>query len=80
MTKQITIASETLSLELKNEIENFKKRNTLVSGKQVCCEACLNAHLIKKARALKIALEDAGIRGEIGHEGYYIDSGKLIKL
>jgi hypothetical protein len=85
---------EMLPEELLAEIGDFSERNSLIQiatrikdKKPVCtcCEKCLHAHIMKKA-------EDYGIEGgalvllntklefKMGHNGYYMDGGELVKI
>lgn len=86
--------------ELKNlpekvvrEGERFCKRNLLMEfgskkgSKEFfgCCERCLKAHLILKARSFGFGKEVLGrisnvFACERGHEGYYLDREKVVKL
>ena len=76
-----------------NEIRKFTKRNQIVefscdlsTKEQIycCCPSCLKAHLIKFARSKNLNNEakilNRLIEGDIGHDGYYIDSENLVKV
>ena len=79
---------------LLKEADKFIRRNSLIvvahriEDKRPiheCCESCLEAHLIKKANEMKF---DNDVKRnikqvfncEIGHEGYYLDKGRLIRV
>lgn len=65
------------------EIKEFIDRNKI--DEEHHCERCLNAHIVRKSRDLSIGLESMKsmvkeMKDEIGHDGYYIDEGNLVKL
>ena len=67
-----------------SNLQNFAKRNALVEIGH-CCPHCLKAHAIKTAenkgldgRTIQIIKEE--FKGEIGHNGYYMDEDQLIRL
>jgi hypothetical protein len=75
------------------EIENFKKRNCLITEfdssikgiRSVCCEQCLKAYILVKARDFDVDEQineaiDELFTCKTGHEGYYLDKGKLLKF
>jgi hypothetical protein len=72
-----------------SEMERFKDRNTIVENgdEQICCVQCLKAYALKKADEIELGDEairelnkmlDGGI--EVGHNGYYMDAGELVKI
>lgn len=66
-----------------NEIVKFKGRNKIVGNKY--CERCFMAHVIMKARELRIGNDliiqlKENMSEEIGHNGYYLDGDKLIRF
>ena len=74
-----------------DEINAFVSRNSLTystnGGKKVdvCCYNCLIAHIIKKAEEIELSHEKVAFLGEVlagglGHNGYYMDKGKIIKI
>ena len=76
------------------EIELFASRNTLseiIDSKYLTktpkevCPHCLKAHTLKHASSLGLPNEsleflDELLPGVKGHHGYYLDSGKMIKI
>ena len=68
------------------EAESFMIRNRCVEHEDdAYCPNCLKAHMIKKAE--EIGLTEETIKfinkimpGEVGHDGYYIDDGELMKV
>lgn len=70
------------------DISSFSDRNNLVKseeGLKICCLQCLKAHVIKKGK--EYGLEDdliekisSNLDCEAGHEGYYLDNGKLLSI
>jgi hypothetical protein len=70
--------------KLKKELEEFIKRNTLPDCGLVSPN-CLKAHMIKKAKDLKIKDKKISgmkslFRAKLGYDGYYLDSGKLRRV
>jgi hypothetical protein len=68
-------------LSFVKEIEEFVLRNTLEKGQ--CCFRCFKAHILKKAKIHglnKSWLDEATkyLECESGHNGYYLDKGKLL--
>ena len=81
-----------LSIILK-EAESFSTRNAIVTLQYLekrktlkqCCQRCLKAHLLKTLIAHKYDKERVEslfrlMNSEIGHNGYYMDQDKLIKI
>lgn len=78
--------------DLLAELENFARKNALIvsesdEGKlHHCCVRCLKAHALKKAKEIKLDKKRMSWLNDMfgneleGHEGYYVDGGKLIKL
>jgi len=78
--------------DLLAELEDFVQRNSLgyveKEDKKIhyCCSHCLKAHAIKKAKELKLDekrmswLNDLFGEHSEGHDGYYIDEDKLVKI
>lgn len=74
--------------DLISEIEDFRERNAVIeleNDGKVCCPQCLKAYAITRARELGLprnALDEINrmIKGEIGHEGYFMDQDDLKKL
>ncbi|MEK6849957.1 MAG: hypothetical protein AABX85_00085 [Nanoarchaeota archaeon] len=76
------------------ELESFIKRNSLnrlvlkedcAAKIHECCPRCLKAHMIKKAEEMGISYEGkeflvSFMKGEVGHNSYYLDKDKLIKI
>jgi hypothetical protein len=71
------------------ELDSFIKRNILVTNnaeEKHYCSSCLKAHALKTARELKFQDKEMILIGKIfekcslGHDGYYLDSEKLIKI
>ncbi|HLC31196.1 MAG TPA: hypothetical protein VJK51_00875 [Candidatus Nanoarchaeia archaeon] len=87
-TKQLLLASEILSLQLKKELEKYIQRNTLalITDPQKrpwngCCPFCLKAHLLKRAQTdLDKKTINQTIRGKPGHDGYYLDADDLLPV
>lgn len=68
-------------------IEDFKDRNAILEekGEKICCQQCLKAHAFVKAKEFglpenAISKIDKMIEGKIGHDGYYLDEGELIRV
>lgn len=74
--------------DLISEINSFAERNNAVSNSKALhtsCPHCLKAHAISSANELGLdsrakSFIDALLEGETGHDGYYLDKDKLIKL
>jgi hypothetical protein len=79
--------------ELINEMEEYAQRNEILDSNiyiqdnsiHKCCPNCLKAHTLAKARELGV--QEATInnlarflKGETGHNGYYLDQDELIKI
>ena len=71
------------------EIDSFCKRNNLISIPQnethTSCPDCLKAHALKRATALgldpqSISFLSIMLNGKIGHNGYYLDGERLIRI
>ncbi|MBI3334837.1 hypothetical protein HYZ97_05095 [Candidatus Pacearchaeota archaeon] len=73
------------------EMEAYCVRNAVIekvhnlTGLHHCCPACVKAHAVKHASSIGLNREASGVitkffRGDIGHDGYYLDQEKLIKL
>jgi len=75
------------------EMEAFKRRNSLamVSNKKEkksqhqCCGNCLKAHALQRVREMKLPKRVENSLNKIfkckmGHYGYYMDLGELIKI
>lgn len=73
------------------EIEEFTERNSLAITKGVdkiahkCCDRCLKAHILRKAEEFGLDQDsvnflDSLIKVETGHNGYYLDEDRLIKI
>ncbi|MEK6800701.1 MAG: hypothetical protein AABY10_01780 [Nanoarchaeota archaeon] len=75
------------------EMKKFTKRNSLAEyscsletkeANYCCCQACLKAHLVHTAKDKELYKEikiiNNLIQSDLGHKGYYMDSGKLIKI
>lgn len=71
--------------DLIGEAEDFIRRNLKEENHYHCCQRCLKAHLIKKADELELGgrvkrFINRMISGEAGHNGYYMDGDKLIRI
>jgi len=73
------------------EIESFVERNSLATLNGInktwnkCCDRCLKAHIMRKAEEFgldngTIKYLESLMKTETGHNGYYLDEDKLIKL
>ncbi len=67
------------------EAERFMDRNVISDADLQCCPQCLKAHVIKKATEFGLSTKEIEFlnemfNSEIGHNGYYLDADKLIKL
>jgi len=63
------------------ELSSFNERN-LIHGKE-CCPRCLKAHLLKASKDEPVHFHKTikgYLRGEIGHNGYYLDGDEVIKI
>ena len=72
-----------LPSQLLSELERFIERNKIVGNNY--CERCFRAHVIMKARELRIGKDliiqiKENMSEEIGHNGYYLDGDKLIRF
>ncbi len=76
-----------------NEMEEYAQRNELLDSNvyiqdnsiHKCCPSCLKAHTLAKARELEVEEDTITyltkfLKGEIGHNGYYLDEDELIKI
>jgi len=75
-----------------SEVQSFINRNVLtkevdISGlqKNHVCPRCMKAHTIVSAKKMcldsrVISFLEEKLRGEIGHDGYYLDGDKLVKI
>lgn len=74
------------------ELEDFSRGNSLAflgndehhHEVHACCIRCIKAYALQRAREKNFSLSllhffDQFFEGEIGHEGYYIDQGKIVK-
>lgn len=72
--------------KLISDIEEFIGRNLLINDKKGSfCPRCLKAYTSKKAEELGLDSSskkfiDKLFNDELGHNGYYLDSGELIKI
>src|SRR3989339_567811 len=72
--------------KLISELEEFVNRNLLINDKKGSfCPRCLKAHASNKANELGLdpnSLEFFGTLfiGDLGHNGYYLDEGDLVKI
>lgn len=73
---------------LKAELDRFSDRNCLVALENSydgVCLSCLKAHALAEARKLNLspkaidAIKDS-FDGKIGHNGYYMDQDKMIRV
>jgi hypothetical protein len=81
---------ENFPSDLLKEIEDFAARNAILSVRDkngtsyICCMDCLKAHALKKARKMKFEgarkIIDKELKFAEGHNGYYLDRGKVIKI
>ena len=83
-----------LPVKIMKEAQLFIKRNSLAvvaytidekAPIHKCCENCLGAHLMRKADSLGLdnkAKENIvkAFDNHIGHEGYYLDKGRLVRV
>ncbi len=81
-----------LSQSLIDEINAFSKRNSIIEfyscaicKKEInqCCPACLKAHALKISKGLDNEQErliSEIFQGDIGHNEYYLDGKKAIKM
>ena len=79
--------------DLISEIQKFIDRNMLLNDikpgikldSKPVCPRCVKAHVLVKAREMcldekTISFLLSKIEGEIGHDGYYLDKGNLVKI
>ena len=76
--------------KLTDELNHFIKRNSLVflhlpNTANGICKRCLKAHAIRKAQEMNlhkwiICSISEKFDCEAGHNGYYLDKSKLIKI
>ena len=72
--------------KLISELENFIDRNLLINDKKGSfCPRCLKAYASNKANELGLDSNSVKFlgtlfKGDIGHNGYYLDEGDLIKI
>lgn len=74
--------------ELKAELDRFSDRNCLVALENSydgVCLSCLKAHALAEAKRMNLSkklLESLkeSFEGKIGHNGYYMDQGKMIRV
>ena len=64
------------------EIEYYMRRNSIGEARQ-CCPRCLKAHMIKTADDIGISSDGKKflslfIKGDVGHDGYYLDGDELV--
>lgn len=50
-----------------------------------CCPRCLKAHILKTAKENNFSDEEiadmlTGVKGEIGHNGYYLNGAEVVKI
>jgi hypothetical protein len=74
--------------QLKEELDRFSDRNCLVAlenSYEAVCEQCLKAHLLAEAKKMNLSkkltesIKDS-LKGKIGHNGYYMDQDKIIRI
>ena len=87
LTKGLLIPDDLIA-----ELESYAQRNSLnhtVSdldeGKIIFCPKCLKAHMLKTSEKMGISPEGREflslfIKGDIGHNGYYLDEDELIEI
>lgn len=82
------------SCTIVRQAEEFIGRNAIVPGiemdnvilsKPICCPRCLKAYVLEEAAREGLKKEQVDtlaliIPGKIGHEGYYMDDGKVVKI
>lgn len=77
------VLKSNLPQKIKEEAANFISRNVIEDCGKVAPN-CLKAHLIKTAKKMKmndkINYIDSLFKAKIGYQGYYLDSGKLMKV
>ena len=75
------LESSSLSEETIKEILKFAKRNSLHvnNKKHYCCPSCLKAHLTKNSKMNNREINKL-LKCQTGHQGYYLDKERLIKL
>ena len=66
------------------ELEDFAERNSIVNSPSVTCCRCLKAHALKQAEKETLSKSTKDFLMQIfdceeGHNGYYLDGGRLIK-
>jgi hypothetical protein len=79
-----------LPTSFQRELQSFIARNSVVASnphpkKEHCCNHCVKAHALKMARTLQLDEDtldvlSASLDGNPGHDGYYLDQGRLVKL
>lgn len=71
------------------ELEEFRDRNTVVNVEgnygNICCSQCLKAYALKKAEEFGLGKNAIDViskmfQGKAGHEGYFLDGEKLIRV
>ena len=86
---------ESLPKEIVVEMEKFVERNSLAvvgaclidnTSLHKCCRECLKAHTLLKAHEMCLGQEKMELLDEafaecgIGHDGFYVDNGELVKI
>ena len=77
-----------LPSSLKEELNRFADRNCLVALENSfdgVCLSCLKAHALASARSMNLSKKivesiKTAFEGKIGHNGYYMDKEKLIRI
>lgn len=89
-TKKLAILAQ-LPKDLAWKVGGFVKRNALVvihhlnkaKPEYRCCESCLKAYMMKESQKydknLGMKIEKT-LSCKIGHDGYFIDAGRLVKI
>ncbi|MAE49693.1 hypothetical protein CMI48_02580 [Candidatus Pacearchaeota archaeon] len=77
-----------LPQSFQEELQAFIVRNAVLPnnpGKEHCCDHCVKAHALKTAHNLELDDDTldvltSSLEGNPGHDGYYLDQGRLVKL
>tara|TARA_Y100000310_G_C20107855_1_gene545727 strand:+ start:261 stop:560 length:300 start_codon:yes stop_codon:yes gene_type:complete len=91
LTEQpIFVGFSFLPPSFQEEIQAFIVRNAIAQAnphptKEHCCDHCVKAHALKTAQLLNLNQDtldvlSASLDGNLGHDGYYLDQERLIKI
>lgn len=79
------LISKIESFAMRNDVLISYKNNLEVEDMHHCCPHCLKAHALQEAKKIGLSKEvlsaiEKMFKGNIGHDGYYMDKEELVKI